>query len=262
MDSKPCSWCVPKSHLGFIADSNGFFSDFDCDLSYGIGVCGGCGGLGIQVEGEDFKARANRIMQIRFEYCPTDELPEPPTCVRLQALKNLKREVTEHYALFGEGRVCYAKFLLDTELNRLILAHEKIITIELEAYTNMQPSSFVSNPELSRQALLASVRGDLDEAETMHRSLISQSTSSVDWHDAGTFFLMHRRDAEQALQHYRKSCECEPKKALHFLQTARLLILLERNDEVLPFLREAIKCEDFENQDAETKEQITQLVSI
>ena len=262
MNPKPCSWCVPKPDLAFIADSNGFFSDFDCDQSYGLGVCGGCGGLGIQTHEEDFKARASRIMKLRFEYCPTGEkLPDPPNCVRLIALKNLKREVTEHYQLYAKGRVCYAKFLLDTELDRLILMYENVIAAEHAFYQDTQSSPDVEHHDQFRHALIAAILGNLDEAETIYRSFMETSTNSITWHDAGTFFLLYRRDTEQALTCYRKSCEYEPRKSLHSLQTIRLLHLLDRPDEVNSFLRKATECEDFGELDPETRQQILQILS-
>jgi len=252
MDSTPCNWCAPKPGLPFIADRIGFFSDFDCDLSYGLGVCGGCGGIGIQVEGEDFTARTKRIMKIRFEYCPTDNLPPPPICVQLHALKNLKVELVEHYRLYGEGRECYAKLLLDTELDRLILQYEEVDAVLVAYYESVLPKD-VPDPERVRQMTLAAVRGELDEAEQKYRAYAEEINDSVAWHDLGTFLVTFRRNAEQALVCYQTSCDREPKKYLHFVQTAHLLELLNRRNEVLSFLRQATECPDFRSQGQKTR---------
>jgi tetratricopeptide (TPR) repeat protein len=245
MTSKACGWCAPKPHLPFIADNNGFFSDFDCDLSYGLGVCGGCGGLGIQVENEDFSERAKKIMHLRFVYCPTDtRLPTPPMCLRLRALKELKKELAEHYQLYGEGRESYAKYLLDTKLDQLVMTHEQSIEKEVERYTQT-PDPSDEQIKTLRQALLASVRGDLDQAESLFRERAEQMQNSIAWHDLGTFFGMYRRDVERTIECYKMSCTLEPKKTLHFFELARILLLFERNQEAIPFLRQAIECEDF-----------------
>lgn len=263
MSFKLCDWCVPKPHLGFIADKNGFFSDFDCDLSYGIGVCGGCGGLGMQVAGEDFDARTARIMKLRFEYCPTnDVLPPLPIGARLRALKGLKNELAEHYRLYGEGRSCYAKFLLETELDRLIKQHTEFVESDVEVYKRMPPNPGLPNHELAREAIIASIRGDLEEAEQKYRAHTEQTNNSIAWHDLGTFLLMYRRDANQALECYRTSCLQEPKKSLHFIQTAHLLMLLDRNDEVLSFLRQSTKCADFESQEQNLRQQIIDIIAV
>jgi hypothetical protein len=261
MTSKACGWCAPKPHLPFIADNNGFFSDFDCDLSYGLGVCGGCGGLGIQVENEDFSERAKKIMHLRFVYCPTDtRLPTPPMCLRLRALKELKKELTEHYQLYGEGRESYAKYLLDTKLDQLVMTHEQSIEKEVEKYTQT-PDSPDEQIKTFRQAMLASVRGDLEQAESLFRTRSEQIQNSIVWHDYGTFLVMYRRDVERAIECYRMSCALEPKKSLHFIQLARLLLSFDRDKEAVLFLRQATECEDFADCDESTQQQISTILS-
>lgn len=51
-DEKKCDWCQGGSSLDI---GTGCFRDIDSDFSYGIPICGGCGGLGRQVINLDFR---------------------------------------------------------------------------------------------------------------------------------------------------------------------------------------------------------------
>ncbi len=113
MKRSPCSWCCGESSLNIGAGS---FRDFDFDYSYGLPICGGCGGLGIQVDDEEFRRLTKEIIRLRFEYCPTGDMhlcPDLPFIVRLQKYKALQAVVVEIFGKFAEsGNECYAKDLI------------------------------------------------------------------------------------------------------------------------------------------------------
>jgi len=100
--SESCWWCSKDSSLNV---APGWFRDFDSDLSYGIPVCGGCGGLGIQFDSDDFKERTDKIMKLRFEYCPQD--PEKMAALtipqKLNILKSIEQEVIDLVKTYGYG---------------------------------------------------------------------------------------------------------------------------------------------------------------
>jgi hypothetical protein len=114
-----CDWCCGGSILDIGA---GMFRDFDSDLSYGIPVCGGCGGLGKQIENDDFKARINRILELRFEYCPVDpSSAEVSVGIKIEKLEALIREVTELFRIYGKkGDKSFAEKIANGALQRTL----------------------------------------------------------------------------------------------------------------------------------------------
>lgn len=89
---QPCNWCCGGSELDV---GSGIFADFDSDFGDGVPVCGGCGGVGRQINSPNFKEQANSIMELRFAYYKASA-PD-----RLSILKTLIEKVKEHFSLYG-----------------------------------------------------------------------------------------------------------------------------------------------------------------
>jgi len=129
IEKEPCWWCKPGPNSGpatlELVIGSGAFRDFDSDTSYGIPVCGGCGGLGYQYPGNDFEEKTKEIMKLRFEYCPTDGRTLPPE-VKLAKLQGLRAKISELYRKYQAQQPeedCFAKRVseggLDEKIDRI-----------------------------------------------------------------------------------------------------------------------------------------------
>jgi len=122
-----CDWCQRGSSLDI---GSGYFRDIDSDFSYGVAVCGGCGGLGRQIINSDFRERVGKISKLRFEYCPLPLSEEIPEVVKLKKLKELIGEVTELFRLYGRDKdSSFAKRISDGCLQSTLEEHQRKIQI-------------------------------------------------------------------------------------------------------------------------------------
>jgi tetratricopeptide (TPR) repeat protein len=220
--------------------------DIDSEVSYGIPICGGCGGLGFIVDTEDFLARAREIARARSAYCPSDG-PRPPDVLMLGALEALVREVKEHYRLYGDARkVCFAAEIAAGCLDQIIASGRIEVERRLEkarrAGPDLDPGAMAGRP-----AIIASLEGKLDEADALFRKTLAHyPESSVVAHDYGVFLSNYRRDLEQAMPWFLRSCALTPRRAVHFWQTAVALAALNRNAEAIDKVRACMTCPDFD----------------
>lgn len=261
-DSKVCSWC---GHKGVPGDGNGVFRDFDVDFntfSYpGIPVCGGCGGLGVEHEVEDFKARTSRICDLRFKFHPVDGLQEPPIVIPYVALKELIKEVEElvkHYGPASENSFANRLLVPDSVYRRALSAMEKGVKETLERVKNYIPNIPKATIGRCREAMIALYSGEVEKGLRLYECLLKDfpDHSGLE-HDYGTLLIMFKRDMPTALIHFKKSTALEPKKALHFFQTAKALAHLNRPVDALVCLIEAKEQADYsqfrkDNDDIET----------
>ncbi|MDP2934268.1 MAG: hypothetical protein Q8N59_00635 [bacterium] len=238
-DKEACDWCCGGSILDC---GSGVFRDFDSDLSYGVPVCGGCGGLGRIVKNEDFEARTQRIMDLRFEYCPVDSCPDLPIVIQVKKLEALINEVTELFGIYGkETDECFAKALagglLKRELERLRIIKDKAI----ELFKKSEPRQ-VKNPEMFREAFVAAHSGDIDKADEIFKRVIAEdSLSSIIAHDYAVYIAQFHRNLKDALSWFKKSIQLEPKKAIHFYNTIKCMKSMRLSEAVNEILLEALE---------------------
>ena len=246
--SKPCDWCSPG---GVVGDGNGVFRDSDYDfsiLSYpGIPVCGGCGGLGVQYESEDFKERCVRVCDLRFKYHPTNSLAfDPPFILIYTSLKKLLEEVKELTEKYDSPSNSFAKRFLNDKryeeyLGILKESVDQIIKNAVEAEKRPTEAE-----EESREAIINLCKGDVEIGLALYQKLIVKyPTNSVLLHDYGVILLTYERDSKKALECFVNATKLEPKKALHFFQVAKLLIFLERKKEAVKYLKKTQKQTDY-----------------
>jgi tetratricopeptide (TPR) repeat protein len=234
-----CDWCCG----GSILDCGiGCFRDVDSDFSYGIPVCGGCGGLGRQIKNDDFEARRERILKLRFEYCPTDNEEEATIGVKVKKLEALINEVTELFKIYGkEGDKSYAKEIADGLLRPLLKELRKARDEIVEIVAKLNPKG-VKNPEAFRQAFIAAYSGDLDKADEIFKKIIEEDPlSSVTIHDYASYIVQFHRSYKDALPWFKKSLQLKPKKAIHFFQTIKCMLNLKLFGEAREIFPEAYK---------------------
>ncbi|KKT54328.1 MAG: hypothetical protein UX08_C0020G0007 [Candidatus Collierbacteria bacterium GW2011_GWB1_45_35] len=256
LSSVTCSWC---GHKGVPGDGNGVFRDVDVDfntLSYpGIPICGGCGGLGVEYEVEDFKARTSRICDLRFKFHPVDDLQEPPTVIPYVALRELIKEVEElvkYYGPASENSFSSRLLAPDSVYRRALSVMEKGVNETLERVKNYTPDIPRATISRCREALIALYSGEIDKGFRLYERLLKDfPTHSGLEHDYGTLLIMFKRDMPNALLHFQKSTTLEPKKALHFFQTAKALVLLKRPVDALVYAIEAKEQPDYPQVQAE-----------
>jgi len=233
-------------------DGGGVFMDVDfdsSDLSYrGIPVCGGCGGLGVQFNTRDFKRSCRRIGDLRFKYHPGDNLAlHPPDIIIYTNLKKLLEEIRALTEKYGFGLPnSYARTLLNDrsfkEALRLLRenANKKVRSIREAARKPTKAE------EESRQAVIHLYKGDIKEGERLFREAIKKfPDNSILRHDCGILTIEFRRDLKKALPHLKASTRLEPKKSLHFFQTAKTLLLLGRKNEAIEYFKKTQKQPDY-----------------
>lgn len=249
---EPCGWCSGNSILNIGA---GAFQDFDSDLSYGFPVCGGCGGLGITMESEEFKAATKRIMSLRFEYCPVDDKgPSLPLIIQLQKLEQLEYEITALYRQYGQkNNDCLAQSVaqgtLQPTIRELRETSNGVIKILEEA---IEKSNYPPNTaeEATQLAILEAHKGKVEEAERQFAAAIATyNNHSVVVHDYGAFILKFKRSYEQALPWFEKATQLEPQKIVHFRNLASCFHDLNRKEEALSALEKALYCPDLKKED-------------
>jgi len=118
--SRPCDWCSGSSSLNV---GTGIFRDFDWEpmagILTGIPICGGCGGTGLQFDNDDFKARRETIMDLRFKFADEVEAKNPSQ--QLKVLQQLETEVKELVNIYGNGSdKSFANTIVNGELSKRI----------------------------------------------------------------------------------------------------------------------------------------------
>jgi tetratricopeptide (TPR) repeat protein len=246
--SKPCDWCSPEGVKG---DGNGIFRDSDYDfsiLSYpGIPVCGGCGGLGVQYDSQDFKERCERICTLRFKYHPTDSLAiDPPFILIYTNLKKLLEEVKELTEKYDSPSNSFARdFINDKryEEGLKVLKETADQTLRNAIEAGKRPTEA---EEESRKAIIKLYKGDVETGLDLYKKTVAKyPKNSVLLHDYGVILLTFERDSEKALECLVNATKLEPKKAMHFFQVATLLVLLDREEEAIKYLKETQKQSDY-----------------
>lgn len=257
--SYPCDCCSCSS---FPSDGNGRLNDFDTlynQFSYpGIPICGECGGLGIKFDCEDFKERVARILKLRFEFHPIDNLPEPPTSIPYIKLKALLKEVEELKVIYGMGsEESFAMYLIapHSPFREVLPMMEESIAVETKSFNEYAPDVPDEAVEPVRDALIKLYSGDIDEGINLFKIVLEKFPSdSRICHDFGTISIIFKRDCEEALEFFQKSTTLEPKKALHFYQTAKALLILERYSEAIDYFKLSMLQPDFIQFLAENKD--------
>lgn len=249
MKSRICRMCGDEDLPG---DGKGMFMDSDVgedDFNYpAIPVCEGCGGLGIEFDCEDFKIRCRRIADLRFEFHPTDGLDEPPAILLYQTLTDLINEVGELVMIYGTGvEDSYATEILSEGFSEVcdLLKEEADQTID--EISKMKPIKTHEGVEETRKAMLAMYRGNFYKGAMVYKDLLKKHPrNAYIRHDFAILILRFKRDKQEALRYFKESTFCFPKSALHFFQTARMLILLNREEEAMEYLKETKRQEDYE----------------
>ena len=267
LSRKPCGWCCGTSVLNAGA---GYFRDFDCDLSYGVGVCGGCGGLGYTVDDPEFQSNAKRIMELRFAYCPTSEKEIgpggsfPPSALHSRLLA-LKTAIVELYTKYGphtdEERAMdrsFARGIVNGRLDTALSGLQEEMSSEAARFRKITEQ----HPEKARaiEAIALCAEGKLDEAEALLKRLADERPDvSIIHHDIGALYLVYRRDPDGALPHLLRSTQLLPAKTLHFAQAIRVLLHLDRLPEAVEIATRAKHCPDFDRASDEGRRLIEDL---
>lgn len=267
LSRKPCGWCC----RGGAASRPGFFRDLDIDMGYGVGVCGGCGGLGYTVDDPGFRPSAERITELRFAYCPVSKEQLwpggafPPSVCR-ERLLNLKAAVTDHYSKYGpqtdeerESDKSFAQKIVQGALDSILTEYEAVMT--QDAITLRVLGSRFSERYPDAEALALAAEGKFPEAEALFQRFISEwSEESIPQHNLGVFYVVYRRDPKRALPYFLKSTQLLPAKTLHFMQAIRVLLHLDRLPEAVGIARRAKQCPDFDRASDEEKRLIDELI--
>lgn len=254
INPRTCDWCQPSRNSGpdtlALVIGKGIFRDFDSDLSDGIPVCGGCGGLGVQYPGEDFENRRTKIMELRFKYCPTDvnERERLTESDRLGTLKQLDREILDReikelVEIYGgsESKNSFAENIAAGGLSDLIEASEKHIRVVEEARSKVVDPVSAALLEPS----IAFTQGRYKAAEEGFKEAIRVfPKSSLVYHDYGVFLAEAKGDLDGAYENFSMSANFEPRKAIHAYQTAKCAVMLGRNKEAVNWLTLAQKMPD------------------
>lgn len=241
LQSKSCDWCSGGSFLDI---RPGKFRDFDSDLSYGIPVCGGCGGLGVQYEIEDYKERTRRICDLRFKYCPTDpsEREKLTTTDKLANLIALEAEVKDLVSIYGAKEDSFANEINEgCLLPKIEELHELAKIIEQIRNT---PSDEIK--EDLKEPSIAYVEGRNKAADKGFKEAIKKHPdSSFPEHDYAVFLAEGLENYEEAAKHFIRSTYLEPKKSLHFFSAAKCLTTIGRISEAILYLKEMKSQGDF-----------------
>lgn len=237
MDMKKCDRCNGSSSLNV---APGFFRDLDSDSSYGIPVCGDCGGLGMQYGGEEFKSRTKEIMKLRFEYCPIHEDP-PPAIVRFQKLSALREKIIALSKDYEPAKKSFAASVLKGSLEKLISAL-KYEADELVAI--IADSSPKRDDEAACQiALIAAFSGEIEKACSLFDKLLLKfPDSSIVHHDYAGILTMFTGDYARTIPMLMKSLDLEPCRLVHFENVKQILIKQKMFSELKEVLRKSLNC--------------------
>jgi tetratricopeptide (TPR) repeat protein len=239
--AKLCDWC---SGTGKFRDVD---SDFGVYLYPAIPICGGCGGIGVQYESKDFKDRVSKICDLRFEYYPTDSLPYGPEGVtRYKALSELVEKVKELVSMYPSLEGSFAK-VVEKDFQEYVEILKEGVDENISWLKNTEPKDEVQ--KVTKDGVIAYYSGNTDEGERLYKEALEKYPESSEInHDLGALTMKFRRNPEAALPYFIRSTELEPKKALHFVQTADTLLLLKKPEEALKFLKESQKQPDYEKE--------------
>ncbi len=247
-----CSWCHPKPEFPNIRDGFGSFADVDVDFntfSYpGIPVCGGCGGIGLQYNTEDFKTRTSRIMELRFQFHPVDSLPEPPEALIYHSLRELVEQVKSLSVDYGPiPAESFAAEIVAGKYDKALFALKANVDSDIALVKREDITNDVAK-QATISAILALLEGKFEEGYKLFEEAITKyPDNSVIQHDYGVVLVTYKRDAENALKWFINATKLDPKKTLHFYQTAKLLKHMKRHGEAMWYLEEAEKQPDFDD---------------
>jgi tetratricopeptide (TPR) repeat protein len=241
IQSKLCTWCGS----GFDPnDGNGYLFDSDMNQSRifpAIPICGGCGGLGVQFDTEDFKTRVNRIKTLRFQFCPIDPFPDPPTAVYYVALTGLIKEInalTKAYG-FGNDNSFARDFKNNFRLYRDMLSIMEM-TMNMGAQ-KLKETPLYTSKVYAQAAMGATIKcftGQIDEGIKQLKDLCEKYPNDSELiNNLGTLCLLYKRDSDEAMKCLIKSTTLEPRKSLHFLSVAQLFHMLKNDQDTLVYLK-------------------------
>lgn len=250
-----CTWCCGSDHAGLNLGA-GLFRDVDSDFSYGIPVCGGCGGLGFTIPGKKFRKSTETIMNLRFAFCPPSTEVPLPNVLRLQRLQALITAVKEHYEKFGESRQgCCAERIAN---GALIEREQELIDAvqeEIRFFTDAPPRQDAGMEETRRVFLLA-LNGNIEQAAVEFAGIVKKyPDDGCLAHDFAVFLSNYSRDFPQALVWFEKATQLKPQKALHFVQYAKACLNSKQFDQAKQAVESATACADC---DAETARELRQ----
>lgn len=240
IQSKLCSWCGSGLDPN---DGNGYLVDTDMKQTRefpAIPVCGGCGGLGVQFDAEDFKTRVNRIKALRFQFCPIDPFPDPPMAVHYVALNGLIKEINELTDTYGLGNdnSFVRDFKNDYQVYRDMLNMMEM-AMQMGAQ-KLKKAPLYTAKDYAEAAMNASVKcftGQIDEGIKQLIELCEQYPNDSELrNDLGTLYLLYKRDSDEAMKNLIKSTTLEPK-SVHFLTVAQLFHMLKNDQDTLVYLK-------------------------
>lgn len=249
--SQPCDWCARK---GVPGDGDGQFRDVDVDFNKfyypGIPICGGCGGLGIQFDTEDFKARVERILKLRFEFHPTDGLSEPPTSViyvKLKALIKEVEELTQEYGLGSENSYARRFIAPDSSFREALATLEGYVEENIRIIKETKSDEDPNPVDATREAMLKLYSGEAEEGLAMFKAALEKFPNDNSLtHDYGSLVAMYGRDLPLAAEYLEKATKLEPKKALHFYQAGKILVQLGKYPQAIGYLHDTKLQPDYE----------------
>ena len=223
-----CSWCGRRGVRG---DGSGQFMDTDVnpgrDFFYpAIPICSGCGGLGVEINSDEFRALAQKVYEYRFKYYPVDKYPEPPVIVPYKYLKLLIATVEEIVQKFGSYGVenCYAKwFIRPNGVFKTLLDNlEEMVKENIQSIKTEKPQLSDDQAERNRVEMLAIFSGDFDKGFNLFEDhLKACPDNSTLWHDFTILQMLILRTTENIDEYWKKATAQNPAKALHFFQAGK-----------------------------------------
>jgi tetratricopeptide (TPR) repeat protein len=237
----PCPQCWD----GVAARGAGIFEQqsWECLL---IPVCMGCGGIGLQVDAADFRARANRVANLRSRCSPRSRLADPPPQVQLGLLEAMERECDALERKYGDGDDCMARQIAKGEAFAALktflrdMARAALTEIVDRRRSTDAETSMIAAAEYKAH------RGTLDTAERQFKDAAAAFPDSAlgpsKW---GEFLLLYRRDVRAALACFEEALRRGSDSTVCHYNVARCLGWLNRHDEQMSCLERAKSCPDY-----------------
>jgi tetratricopeptide (TPR) repeat protein len=197
-----------------------------------IPICSGCGGLGVEIDSDEFRTLAQKVYEYRFKYYPVDRFPEPPEIVPYTYLKLMLQTVEEIVHKFGQtsSEGCYAKWFIRPNgvFRELLKNLEEMVGCSLEIIKTGKSEVGYGQADRNKAVMLAIYSGDFEKGFKLFEDHLRDSPGiSTLWHDYGILQISINRNAEKALKALEKAITLEPKKALHFYQLGNLYLSLD-----------------------------------
>jgi hypothetical protein len=214
-----------------------------------IPLCPLCGGLGVVTDDRRFRDLVRRIRELRLEFCPIDfnetGVVPPPPCIRLIALKRLRRAVARLSREFGDGLTCLANQLIsERHLDRNIRRAQKRMDEDVAGWSNPAHARVLPQPEL-REAMALAAAGSICRARKMFRELTDEHPDGSDfWLYRARFLMIFLRDFRGALKCLKEAAVKAPGRAQIHLDMARALAGLGRKRESTLAIIDASRCPD------------------